>query len=214
MDIQTYLTSLSEQLNLSPSETQKILREIKSHLVQETASLEKTGLSRIKAEERACAEFGDPAVIAQGYRKMSSWFFRTSLRVVVLTLMIMIIILEIPGQIYRISSSYAVFRWHTFIVLSLFAIFAMIVFSIVQRLTFSTKRLRQLLVITLISVYFGGILYIFAEITFGMSFKAATEPRMLLALFLGQFIKIAPMILIYLLLHWRKTRTFSKTSAN
>lgn len=212
MTIQSYLQSIREKLHVSPKESQKILREIQTHLMQEAKRLEKKGMPASDAEEQACSDFGDPAVIAKGFRKAYSWFFRTSLRVVLLTLIIMLIVQEIPSAIYRFSSSYSVFQWHTTIVLVLYALFALTVFSIVKGLTFSTKRLRQFLKITLASVYFGGILYAFASITFGMSLEAAIDPKILLSLFLGQFIKIIPMILVYILLEWIRARQFSRVS--
>lgn len=208
MTIENYIQSLGEQLKLSPGETQKVLKEIAAHLVQETASLQKKGLSREKAEERACTEFGDPAVIAKGYQKMSSWFFRTSLRVVALTLVVMVIVSEVPGRLFfaliqlfddptNISFD---LRWFDVFIFLFYALFAVFVFLVVQKLTFSSKRLWQLLIVTLITAYFGEILYSIGYIIIGMG-TDALESKIIIHLFIGQLLKIIPMIVVYLCLY-------------
>lgn len=209
MTIRNYLQSLGEQLKLSPGETQKVLKEIEAHLVQETASLQKKGLSREKAEERACTEFGDPAVIAKGYQKMSSWFFRTSLRVVALTLVIMVIVNKIPGRLFfeliqlfddPTNISFDV-RWFGVFTFIPYVLFAISVFYIVQQLTFSRRRLLRLLIVTLLTIFFGEIVYAIITISIGMSIHAI-DGDLILRLFIGQGMKIILMALIYLCLYF------------
>lgn len=209
MTIQGYLQSIREKLHVSPKESQKILREIQTHLMQEAKRLEKKGMAASDAEEQACSDFGDPAVIAKGFRKAYSWFFRTSLRVVVLTLIVMVVVNEVPGRLFfafiqlfddptNISFD---LRWFNLFILISYLLFAAIVFMVVRKLTFSGKRLWQLLTVTLLTVYFGEILYNISRIIIGMG-TSVMDGRFIFFIFISQLLKIVIMILIYLCLYF------------
>ncbi len=206
MTIQKYLQSLGEKLHVSPKESQKILREIQTHLTQEAERLEKKGASASEAEKQACEDFGDPAMIAKGFRNTYSWFFRTSLRVIALTLIVMVFFEEVPNRLLfaivrpEADSSFPVL-WFNILGIASYVLFAAIVFMIVQKITFSSKRLWRLLAITLITAYFGEILYTVVSIIIGMGARVI-DASLILHFFLGQFIIITFMMVIYLCLYF------------
>lgn len=209
MTIQGYLQSIREKLHVSPKESQKILREIQTHLMQEAKRLEKKGMSASDAEEQACSDFGDPAMIAKGFRKAYSWFFRTSLRVVALTLIVMVFVNRVPSWFFFVilhpEDNFIPFVWFDIVILASYTLFGAFVFWVVQKLTFSDKRLWQLLIVTIFSAYFGEILYVIGQIIFGMG-PIFVDTNIVLSLFFRQFLKIIPMIVVYVFLYFVEFR--------
>lgn len=211
MTIQHYLQTLSGKLKLSPKDSLEVLKEVEAHLAQDTTSLERSGVSRVEAEAQACKEFGDPKHVAEQYQNMSTWFFRAALRVVALTILMLLVVENIPDLLFLGGTpSYALFQWYPVMILFSYTLFGVVMFLVVQCLTFSKDRLRKLLIITLATVYVGGILYPLMNIAISMTFATASDPKMVLGLLITQAVKLVPMILVYALMYKRLVRTSTR----
>lgn len=214
MTIQHYLETLSGKLKLSPRESLEVLKEVEGHLMQDAAALERSGCSRADAETQACKEFGEPKDVAEQYRSMSSWFFRAALRVVALTILMLLVVENIPDLLFLGGTpSYALFQWYPVMILSSYTLFGVVMFLVVQHLTFSKHRLRKLLIITLATVYVGGILYPLMNIAISMTFATASDSKMVFGLLITQAVKLIPMILVYALMYRRLVRTSTRVVA-
>ncbi len=60
----SYLANLAKQLQLVPGDKDDILKEMKDHLEERTAEMEKAGLSSLEARRRASQQMGRPGAVA------------------------------------------------------------------------------------------------------------------------------------------------------
>lgn len=60
----SYLANLAKQLQVVPGDKDDILKEMKDHLEERTAEMEKAGLSSLEARRRASQQMGRPGTVA------------------------------------------------------------------------------------------------------------------------------------------------------
>ena len=71
-DSLTYVGILEDELHVDPRTRSAVVSEVRTHLEERSAELERAGLGAQAAEQRAIHDFGDPHTLAQGFYSVHS----------------------------------------------------------------------------------------------------------------------------------------------